>query len=392
MAAPPKRQSQTPPSASTVRPSGRPSRGSTSANARRPVMAPVAASKSKASMRCVVLSTKYIRSPVGLQARPLEIVVPAMTRSSSPPATSRYSAAVPGSRRLDMVPAHRRPCGSHLQSLKRLSGRSCSTTARIRSSSRSRSASRCPAATTHPGAAARGTTALTSPPSTCVRTRAVRAAVVMARYSDRISVGQSRARHSLAGEVAIVTGGSRGIGRAIVALFAQHGASVTFCGRDEAVGRAAAWELGEEGRVAFQRADVASESDVEALVATCAERFGTPSILVNNAGVNANSDAVAMTEDEWDRFFAIDLKAAWLAAKHVLPHMQRARRGSIVNVSSLHGFATLEGFFPYAAAKSGLVGLTRSLALDYGPYGIRVNVVAPGFVRTRLVQPSIDRA
>jgi NAD(P)-dependent dehydrogenase (short-subunit alcohol dehydrogenase family) len=205
-------------------------------------------------------------------------------------------------------------------------------------------------------------------------------------------VGQSRARHSLAGEVAIVTGGSRGIGRAIVALFAQHGASVTFCGRDEAVGRAAAWELGEEGRVAFQRADVASESDVEALVATCAERFGPPSILVNNAGVNANFDAVAMTEDEWDRFFAIDLKAAWLAAKHVLPHMQRARRGSIVNVSSLHGFATLEGFFPYAAAKSGLVGLTRSLALDYGPYGIRVNVVAPGFVRTRLVQESIDRS
>jgi NAD(P)-dependent dehydrogenase (short-subunit alcohol dehydrogenase family) len=72
--------------------------------------------------------------------------------------------------------------------------------------------------------------------------------------------------------------------------------------------------------------------------------------------------------------------------------MQRARRGSIVNVSSLHGFVTLDGFFPYAAAKSGLIGLTRSLALDYGPHGIRVNVVAPGFVRTRLVQQSIDRS
>ena len=99
-----------------------------------------------------------------------------------------------------------------------------------------------------------------------------------------------------------------------------------------------------------------------------------------------------MTEDEWDRFFAVDLKAAWLAAKHVLPHMLRAGRGAIVNVSSLHAFATLDGFFPYAAAKSGLVGLTRSLALDYGPHGIRVNVVAPGFMRTRLVQESIDRA
>jgi NAD(P)-dependent dehydrogenase (short-subunit alcohol dehydrogenase family) len=206
-----------------------------------------------------------------------------------------------------------------------------------------------------------------------------------------LAAGAAESGASLAGEVAIVTGGSRGIGRAIVALFAEHGACVAFCGRDEEVGRAAARELGDE-RVAFQRADVASESDVAALVATCVERFGPPTVLVNNAGVNANYDAVAMTEDDWDRFFAIDLKAAWLAAKHVLPHMLRAGRGSIVNVSSLHGFATLEGFFPYAAAKSGLVGLTRSLALDYGPYGIRVNVVAPGFVRTRLVQESIDRS
>jgi len=165
-----------------------------------------------------------------------------------------------------------------------------------------------------------------------------------------------------------------------------------FCGRDEAVGRHAASELEKEGRVVFQPADVASERDVAALTQTCVDRFGPPTILVNNAGVNANYDAVEMTEDEWDRFFAIDLKAAWLAAKHVLPHMKRAGRGSIVNVSSLHGFATLDGFFPYAAAKSGLVGLTRSLALDYGPHGIRVNVVAPGFVRTRLVQESIERA
>jgi NAD(P)-dependent dehydrogenase (short-subunit alcohol dehydrogenase family) len=203
-----------------------------------------------------------------------------------------------------------------------------------------------------------------------------------------------RSSSTLAGEVAIVTGGSRGIGRAIVECFAEHGASVAFCGRDEAVGREAEAALAgsKPGAIAFQRADVASEDDIAALVATCVERFGPPTILVNNAGVNANYDATAMTEDEWDAFFAIDLKAAWLAAKHVLTHMRRAKRGSIVNVSSLHGFATLDGFFPYAAAKSGLVGLTRSLALDYGPEGIRVNVVAPGFVRTRLVQESIDRA
>ena len=194
---------------------------------------------------------------------------------------------------------------------------------------------------------------------------------------------------SLAGKVAVVTGGSRGIGKAIVALFAQEGCAVAFCGRDEAAGREAEAEIG--GDVAFLAADVAADADVAALVGLAAERFGAPTILVNNAGVNANFDAVEMTEDEWDRFFAIDLKAAWLGAKRVLPHMCAAGGGSIVNVSSIHGFATLEGFFPYAAAKSGLVGLTRSLALDYGPDGIRVNCVAPGFARTRLVQESIDR-
>jgi NAD(P)-dependent dehydrogenase (short-subunit alcohol dehydrogenase family) len=225
--------------------------------------------------------------------------------------------------------------------------------------------------------------------------------VVAWRYSDRISLDESTAQpceavdgtgRSLAGEVAIVTGGSRGIGRAIVEVFARHGASVAFCGRDEVVGREALAELEQHPDVAFQRADVASQRDVAALTAACVDRFGPPTILVNNAGVNANYDATEMTENEWDAFFAIDLKAAWLASKHVLPHMKRAGRGSIVNVSSLHGFATLDGFFPYAAAKSGLIGLTRSLALDYGPHGIRVNVVAPGFVRTRLVQESFDRA
>jgi NAD(P)-dependent dehydrogenase (short-subunit alcohol dehydrogenase family) len=135
---------------------------------------------------------------------------------------------------------------------------------------------------------------------------------------------------SLAGEVAIVTGGSRGIGRAIVELFAAQGAAVVFCGRDEEIGRTVQDELG-EWPVAFQAADVASERDLEGLVALCRERFGSPSVLINNAGVNANFDATEMSEQEWDRFFAIDLKAAWLAAKHVLPHMKQARRGSIVN-------------------------------------------------------------
>jgi NAD(P)-dependent dehydrogenase (short-subunit alcohol dehydrogenase family) len=193
---------------------------------------------------------------------------------------------------------------------------------------------------------------------------------------------------SLDGEVALVTGGARGIGRAVVELLLAEGAAVGFCDLDEAAGRAAAAETG----AGFYAADVGSEAEVAAFVADARARLGPPTVLVNNAGVNANFDAVAISEAEWDRFMATDLKAAWLGAKHVLPHMVAAGRGAIVNVASLHSFVTLEGFFPYAAAKSGLLGLTRSLALDYGPRGIRVNAVAPGFIRTRLVPESIDRA
>ena len=187
--------------------------------------------------------------------------------------------------------------------------------------------------------------------------------------------------------IALVTGGSRGIGFATVRRLLEDGHRVCFCGRDAEVGRAAAAELGRDAR--FVAADVGRERDVAALVEACTRELGPPGILVNNAGVNVHADAAAMTEHEWDAFFAIDLKAAWLCAKHVLPPMIEAGEGTIVNVSSIHAVATLPGFFPYAAAKAGLAGLTRSLALDYGPHGIRVNCVCPGFTDTRLVRDGI---
>jgi NAD(P)-dependent dehydrogenase (short-subunit alcohol dehydrogenase family) len=134
------------------------------------------------------------------------------------------------------------------------------------------------------------------------------------------------------------------------------------------------------------------EADVAGLVEACTSRLGAPTVLVNNAGRNANFDAAAMTEAEWDVFFGVDLKSAWLCVKHVLPHMRATGGGAIVNVSSIHAAVTLEGFFPYAAAKAGLAGLTRSLALDLGPAGIRVNCVCPGFTDTRLVRESMSRS
>lgn len=191
----------------------------------------------------------------------------------------------------------------------------------------------------------------------------------------------------LDGKIALVTGGARGIGRAIVEKFVAEGAAVTFVDVDEAVGRATAGELAAVGTSApFRRADITAEADVRAVIEDMLARHGTIDVLVNNAGVNAYFDPTEMTEAEWDKVFAVDLKGAWLCAKHALRPMKRAGRGSIVNISSIHATLTIAGMFPYAAAKAGIVGLTRSLALEYAPAGIRVNAVLPGYTRTRLVE------
>jgi len=190
----------------------------------------------------------------------------------------------------------------------------------------------------------------------------------------------------LAGRIAFVTGGARGIGRGIVEKFCAEGARVAFIDIDAPVGHATAGELSAAGLpVEFTPADITCEADVQRAIAGVVDRHGSLDILVNNAGVNAYFDPVAMTEAEWDRVFAVDLKGAWLCAKHALGPMKQARRGSIVNIASIHATLTVAGMFPYASAKAGLLGFTRSLALECAPLGIRVNAVLPGYTRTRLV-------
>ena len=190
----------------------------------------------------------------------------------------------------------------------------------------------------------------------------------------------------LDGRIAFVTGGARGIGRAIAEKFVAEGATVTFADIDESVGQQTASELTAAGiPVTFCLTDITIEADVQRAIEGIVARHGTLDVLVNNAGVNAYYDATAMTEAEWNRVFDVDLKGAWLCAKHALQPMKRAGRGSIVNIASIHASLTIAGMFPYAAAKAGLLGLTRSLALEYGPAGIRVNAILPGYTRTRLV-------
>jgi NAD(P)-dependent dehydrogenase (short-subunit alcohol dehydrogenase family) len=194
----------------------------------------------------------------------------------------------------------------------------------------------------------------------------------------------------LAGRAAFVTGGAQGIGRAIVERLLAEGARVAFVDIDEPEAARAVAEIGVGDRILFAPCDVRSEDEVEAAISATVARFGSLDVLVNNAGVNSYGDATSMTEADWDRVFSVDLKAAWLCAKHALPSLIASGHGAIVNISSIHATLTIPGMFPYGAAKAGLLGLTRSLALDYGPRNVRVNAVCPGYVRTRLVQEWLD--
>lgn len=191
-------------------------------------------------------------------------------------------------------------------------------------------------------------------------------------------------------KVVLVTGGARGIGRAIAETVIAEGGHAAVVDIAES-GADTVRDLQARGQAFFVRADVRREPDVAAAVAACLDRFGDLDVLVNNAGVNAYFDAATMTEADWEAVFAVDLKAAWLTAKHVLPRLIAKRCGAIVNISSIHARLTVPGMFPYAAAKAGLEGLTRSLACDCGPHNVRVNAVAPGFTRTYLVEEWLNR-
>ena len=191
----------------------------------------------------------------------------------------------------------------------------------------------------------------------------------------------------LQNEHVFVTGGANGIGAAIVLDVAQSGAKVSFCDLAEEAGKEYEKELTGKGfQVFFHQGDVANFDNLKVAHTAMVAKFGMVTGIVNNAGVNSYADPVEMTNDQWNRFFDVDLKSVWHTAKLVLPEMRKAKKGSIVNIASIHARMSFPKFFPYAAAKSGVIGLTRNLALDEGMHNIRTNAVSPGYTLTPLLE------
>ncbi len=195
-------------------------------------------------------------------------------------------------------------------------------------------------------------------------------------------------RQGLEGKSAFITGAGGGIGRGIAEQLAANGAKVMIAEINEQTGQATADALCQAGFEAqFAPVDIRSEADIEAGVAAHLARYGGLDILVNNAGANQHFDASKMTVDEWEHSMSLNLRGAWLCCKHALPIMAAQNAGVIVSIASVHATMTAYNFFPYNVAKSGLLGLTRSLALDWGQHNIRAVAVSPGWVRT---QPAVE--
>jgi 3-oxoacyl-[acyl-carrier protein] reductase len=202
------------------------------------------------------------------------------------------------------------------------------------------------------------------------------------------------AADEFAGKVALITGGSRGIGRAIALAFAARGATAAICYRSgaTAAGEVAAEAERNGGRVTAYQADVGWSEQARALVETVLREHGRIDILVNNAGVFPRTPVVDITDEEWEEVMRSNLYATFYCSRAVLPHMMARGSGIIVNMGSIAGKRGSRWHAAYAAAKGGVFAFTRSLAKEAIPHGIRVNAVCPGRVETEIFGTQLDQS
>ena len=188
----------------------------------------------------------------------------------------------------------------------------------------------------------------------------------------------------LEGQVAIVTGGARGIGAGICELFCKAGATVALWDVLDSGAETAARIAQSGASIFYQKVDITSKSEVEAAVAQLIEKHQKIDILINNAGVIRDRSFLKMEQSDWDTVMNVNLNALFITCKAVVPHMKAAGYGRIVSASSINGFQGAFGKTNYAATKAGIAGFTRALCKELGRYGVTVNAVAPGFIKSEM--------
>ncbi len=190
--------------------------------------------------------------------------------------------------------------------------------------------------------------------------------------------------------VVVVTGGASGIGAAIATRFAQDGASVAIFDADLAGARRVARQLGPlEGCVAIG-GDASVEADARRAVERTIEAYSRIDVLVNNVGTEEEGTVIEMSAETWDRVFAVNLRSMFLFSKYAVPHMKPG--GSVINIASIDALASYPGLAAYDSSKAAVLALTKTMAIDHGRSGVRVNAICPGYTETPLLQAYFDRA